>query len=69
MFTLVTRGPRDRSSLESCLCDSSPATKQRCCSDRHRCRYRCSIAECEGFAVMERGCISSGMWSEQTSKK
>ncbi|CAJ0958879.1 unnamed protein product [Ranitomeya imitator] len=47
MFTLVTRGPRDRWSLESCLCDSSPATKQRRCSDRHRCRYRCGVAECE----------------------
>ncbi|CAJ0963326.1 unnamed protein product [Ranitomeya imitator] len=26
MFTLVTQGPRHRWSLESCLCDSSPAT-------------------------------------------
>ncbi|XP_077129884.1 pituitary tumor-transforming gene 1 protein-interacting protein-like [Ranitomeya variabilis] len=48
MFTLVTRGPRHRWSLESGLCDSSPATKQRRCSDRHRCRYRCSVASCEG---------------------
>ncbi|CAJ0950786.1 unnamed protein product [Ranitomeya imitator] len=44
MFTLVTRGLRDRWSLESCLCDSSPATKQRRCSDPDRCRYRCSVA-------------------------
>ncbi|CAJ0919267.1 unnamed protein product [Ranitomeya imitator] len=29
MFTLVTRGPRHRWSLESCLCDSSPATTLR----------------------------------------
>ncbi|CAJ0919848.1 unnamed protein product [Ranitomeya imitator] len=29
MFTLVTRGPRDRWSMESCLCDSSPATTLR----------------------------------------
>ncbi|CAJ0967359.1 unnamed protein product, partial [Ranitomeya imitator] len=29
MFTLVTRGLRHRWSLESCLCDSSPATTQR----------------------------------------
>ncbi|CAJ0936039.1 unnamed protein product [Ranitomeya imitator] len=28
MFTLVTRGLRHRWSLESCLCDSSPATTQ-----------------------------------------
>ncbi|CAJ0967119.1 unnamed protein product [Ranitomeya imitator] len=38
------RGLRDRWSLESCLCDSSPATKQRRCSDPDRCRYRCSVA-------------------------
>ncbi|CAJ0926263.1 unnamed protein product [Ranitomeya imitator] len=36
MFTLVTRGLRDRWSLESCLSDSSPATKQRRCSDPDR---------------------------------
>ncbi|CAJ0917432.1 unnamed protein product [Ranitomeya imitator] len=47
MFTLVTRGLRDRWSLESCLCDSSPATKQRRCSDRHRCLDRCSVAKCD----------------------
>ncbi|CAJ0942051.1 unnamed protein product [Ranitomeya imitator] len=41
------RGPRDRWSLESCLCDSSPATKQRRCSDPDRCRYRCSVAMCD----------------------
>ncbi|CAJ0944256.1 unnamed protein product [Ranitomeya imitator] len=29
MFTLVTQGPRDRWSQESCLCDSSPATTLR----------------------------------------
>ncbi|CAJ0965564.1 unnamed protein product, partial [Ranitomeya imitator] len=29
MFTLVTQRPRHRWSLESCLCDSSPATTQR----------------------------------------
>ncbi|CAJ0966516.1 unnamed protein product [Ranitomeya imitator] len=29
MFTLVTQGPRHRWSLESCLCDSSPATTLR----------------------------------------
>ncbi|CAJ0927689.1 unnamed protein product, partial [Ranitomeya imitator] len=40
MFTLVTRGLRDRWSLESCLCDSSPATKQQRCSDPDRCRRR-----------------------------
>ncbi|CAJ0938092.1 unnamed protein product [Ranitomeya imitator] len=33
MFTLVTRGPRHRWSLESCLCDSSPATTQRLTND------------------------------------
>ncbi|CAJ0966546.1 unnamed protein product, partial [Ranitomeya imitator] len=33
MFTLVTWGPRHRWSLESCLCDSSPATTQRLNSD------------------------------------
>ncbi|CAJ0926660.1 unnamed protein product [Ranitomeya imitator] len=33
MFTLVTRGLRHRWSLESCLCDSSPATSQRLNSD------------------------------------
>ncbi|CAJ0925045.1 unnamed protein product [Ranitomeya imitator] len=54
MFTLVTRGLRDRWSLESCLCDSSPATKQRCCSDRHRCRYRCSVTKgIVAFAVKQ----------------
>ncbi|CAJ0945816.1 unnamed protein product [Ranitomeya imitator] len=42
------RGPRDRWSLESCLCDSSPATKQRRCSDPDRCRYRCSVAMYDG---------------------
>ncbi|CAJ0924676.1 unnamed protein product [Ranitomeya imitator] len=42
------RRPRDRWSLESCLCDSSPATKQRRCSDPDRCRYRCSVAMCDG---------------------
>ncbi|CAJ0962988.1 unnamed protein product [Ranitomeya imitator] len=29
MFTLVTQGPRHRWSMESCLCDSSPATTLR----------------------------------------
>ncbi|CAJ0948971.1 unnamed protein product [Ranitomeya imitator] len=33
MFTLVTRGPRHRWSLESCLCDSSPATTLRLTND------------------------------------
>ncbi|CAJ0966441.1 unnamed protein product [Ranitomeya imitator] len=33
MFTLVTRGLRHRWSLESCLCDSSPATTQRLTND------------------------------------
>ncbi|CAJ0959944.1 unnamed protein product [Ranitomeya imitator] len=47
MFTLVTRGLRDCWSLESCLCDSSPATKQRRCSDRDRCLDRCSVAKCD----------------------
>ncbi|CAJ0957893.1 unnamed protein product [Ranitomeya imitator] len=46
---LVTRcfypGYRHRWSLESSLCDSSPATKQRRCSDSDRCRYRCSVAK------------------------
>ncbi|CAJ0949911.1 unnamed protein product [Ranitomeya imitator] len=43
-------GPRDRWSLESCLCDSSPATKQRRCSDPDRCRYRCSVAMCDDLS-------------------
>ncbi|CAJ0966684.1 unnamed protein product [Ranitomeya imitator] len=47
------RGPRDRWSLESCLCDSSPATKQRRCSDPDRCRYRCSVAMCDGLITSE----------------
>ncbi|CAJ0954205.1 unnamed protein product [Ranitomeya imitator] len=34
MFTLVTRVPRHRWSLESCLCDSSPATTLRFTYDR-----------------------------------
>ncbi|CAJ0950886.1 unnamed protein product [Ranitomeya imitator] len=33
MFTLVTRGLRHRWPLESCLCDSSPATTQRLSND------------------------------------
>ncbi|CAJ0940918.1 unnamed protein product [Ranitomeya imitator] len=33
MFTLVTRGLQHHWSLESCLCDSSPATTQRLNSD------------------------------------
>ncbi|CAJ0967910.1 unnamed protein product [Ranitomeya imitator] len=44
----VYPGYRHRWSLESGLCDSSPATKQRRCSDSDRCRYRCNVAKCEG---------------------
>ncbi|CAJ0935461.1 unnamed protein product [Ranitomeya imitator] len=47
MFTLVTGDLGIVWSLESCLCDSSPAIKQRRCSDPDRCRYRCSVALCE----------------------
>ncbi|CAJ0941434.1 unnamed protein product [Ranitomeya imitator] len=60
MFTLVTRGLRDRWSLESCLCDSSPATKQRRCSDPDRCRYRCSICSLVRGGIAERGGIRVG---------
>ncbi|CAJ0951947.1 unnamed protein product [Ranitomeya imitator] len=42
-----TAGDRHRWSLESCLCDSSPATKQRRCSDRDRCLDCCSVAKCD----------------------
>ncbi|CAJ0952885.1 unnamed protein product [Ranitomeya imitator] len=43
----TAEGDRHRWSLESCLCDSSPATKQRRCSDRDRCLDRCSVAKCD----------------------
>ncbi|CAJ0940879.1 unnamed protein product [Ranitomeya imitator] len=41
-------GLRHRWSLESCLCDSSPATTQRRCSDRHRCRIAAALFQCDG---------------------
>ncbi|CAJ0922191.1 unnamed protein product [Ranitomeya imitator] len=59
----VYPGYRHRWSLESGLCDSSPATKQRRCSDPDRCRYRCSVAKCEGaFSIAQRQKAANWWW-------
>ncbi|CAJ0968170.1 unnamed protein product [Ranitomeya imitator] len=41
------RGTSHSWSLESCLCDNSPTTTQRRCSNRDRCLDRCSVAKCD----------------------
>ncbi|CAJ0957280.1 unnamed protein product [Ranitomeya imitator] len=46
MFTLVTRGPRHRWSLESCLCDSSPATTLRLTNDHGQVVSLVVIVDC-----------------------